>query len=123
MAVTFKQGEDKKISVNVIENGVPTDLSVCTNVKSLLHVNNVLQKRYALIPETDHGKAEVDGTTTNQVNTFVERDDSKNFPVGAVSIVLLCSFPNVDFIDGIEVREYKFSVGRTAPGEGINEII
>lgn len=122
-ATTFKQGEDKKISVNVIENGVPKDLSVCTNVKALLHVNNALQKRYAQIPETDHGTCAVDGAITNQVNIFVERDESKNFPVGAVSIILLCSFPNVEFPDGIEVREYSFQVGRVAPGLGLNEII
>jgi hypothetical protein len=123
MAVSFKQGEDKKIEVTVIENGLPTDLSVCTNIKALLHVNNVLQKRYAIIPETDHGKCEVDLGNTNQCNVYVERDDSKNFPVGAVSICLLCSFPNVDFIDGIEVREFIFNVGRVSPGCGINETI
>ena len=123
MAVTFNQGEDKKISVNVIEGGVATDLSVCTNVKALVKVNNVLQKRYAQIPETDHGQALVDGLTTNQVNIFVERDDSKNFPVGAVSVCLLCAFPNPEFVDGIEVREFTFQVGRVAPGCGINEII
>lgn len=123
MAVLFQQGEDVKISVNVIEGGAPVDLSVCTNVKALVQVNNVLQKRYAQIPETDHGKAEVDGTTNNQVNIYVERDDSKNFPVGAVSVVLLCAFPNPEFTDGIEVLEYKFNVGRCSLGEGVNEII
>lgn len=123
MAVLFQQGEDVKISVNVIEGGSATDLSVCTNVKALVMVNNVLQKRYAQIPETDHGKAEVDAGTNNQVNIYVERDDSKNFPVGAVSVVLLCAFPNVEFTDGIEVREFKFNVGRCSLGEGINEII
>lgn len=123
MAVLFQQGEDKKISVNVIEDGSAVDLSVCTNVKALLQVNNVQQKRYSQIPETDHGKAEVDAGVNNQVNVYVERDDSKNFPVGAVSIVLLCAFPNPEFVDGIEVLEWKFNVGRVSLGEGINEII
>ena len=123
MATTFKQGEDKKLSVLVIEGGVATDLSVCTNIKALLHVNNLVQSKYALIPETDHGMLAVDGVNINQVNIFVERDDSRNYPVGAVSICLLCSFPNVEFSDGIEVREFTFQVGRVAPGCGLNEII
>jgi len=83
----------------------------------------VLQKRYAQIPETDHGNCEVDGSITNQVNTYVERDDSKNFPVGAVSICLLCSFPNVEFGDGIEVREFSFQVGRCSTGCGLDQLI
>lgn len=123
MAVQFKQGEDVKISVNVIEGGTPTDLSVCTNIKAVLSVNNVRQSKYALVPETDYGKLEVDNNEDNQVNVYVERSDSKNFPVGAVTIVLLCSFPNVDFEDGVEVREFKFNVGRVSFGEGIDEII
>ena len=123
MATTFKQGEDKKLSVQVIEGGVATDLTVCTNIKALLHVNNVIQSKYALIPETDHGLLAVDALINNQANVFVERDDSKNYPVGAVTICLLCSFPNVEFSDGIEVREFKFQIGRVAAGCGIDEII
>jgi hypothetical protein len=123
MATTFKQGEDKKLSVQVIEGGVATDLTVCTNIKALLHVNNVIQSKYSLIPETDHGLLSVDALITNQANVFVERDDSKNYPVGAVTICLLCSFPNVEFSDGIEVREFKFQIGRVAAGCGIDEII
>ena len=120
MATTFKQGEDKKISVQVIENGLPTNLTVCTNIKAQLFVNNILQTKYALIPETDHGTLAVDATNNNQCNIYVERDDSKNFPVGACSICLLCAFPNAEFTDGIEVREFTFQVGRVAPGCSVN---
>lgn len=122
-AVTFKQGEDIKISVAVIENALPVVLTGCINIKAMLKVNNVLQKRYALIPETDFGELNVDTVNTNQANILVERTESVNFPVGAVTVILLCAFPDVAFPDGERVMEYKFAVGRVTPGEGINEII
>jgi hypothetical protein len=120
MATTFKQGEDKKITVQVIENGLPTNLNPCTNIKAQLYVNNILQAKYSLIPETDHGLLIVDTTNSNQANIYVERNESKNFPVGACSVCLLCAFPNTEFSDGIEVREFTFQVGRVAPGCSIN---
>lgn len=122
-ATTFQQGEDQKISVQVIEAGAAVDISVCTNVKAILKVNNIEQKKYALVTETDHGTLSVDSTNTNQVNIFVERDESKNFPVGAITIILLCAFPDADFSDGVRVQEYKFSIGRVTIGEGLNEMI
>lgn len=122
-AVTFKQGEDKKISVNVIELGVPMDVSGCTNIKAILKVNNVEQKKYALVPETDHGTLLVPTLPTNQIDIYVERDESRNFPVGAVTIIVLAAFPDVAFTSGERVEEYKFAVGRVAPGEGVNEVI
>jgi hypothetical protein len=122
-SVTFKQGEDKKISVNVIKEGVPVDVSVCTNIKAILKVNNVEQKKYALVAETDHGSLEVPTLPTNQIDISVERDESKNFPVGAITIIVLAAFPDVTFTSGERVEEYKFAVGRVAPGEGINENI
>jgi len=122
-AVTFQQGEDQKISVQVIEAGAAVDISACTNIKAILKVNNIEQKKYAMIPETDHGTLLVDGAITNQANIFVERDESKNFPVGAITLILLCAFPDADFSDGVKVQEYKFSVGRVTIGEGLNEVI
>jgi hypothetical protein len=122
-ATTFQQGEDQKLSVQVIENGAAVDVSGCTNIKAILKVNNVEQKKYALVQETDHGTLAVDATNSNQVNIFVERDESKNFPVGAITIILLAAFPDTDFSDGVRVQEYKFSIGRVAPGEGTNEQI
>lgn len=122
-AVSFKQGEDQKIELMVIEGGAAVDISTCTNIKAIVKLNNIEQKRYALISETDHGTLEVDATVTNQANIYVERDESKNFPVGAITVILLCAFTDVDFSDGIRVREYKFSIGRVSQGEGIDEVI
>lgn len=122
-STTFKQGEDKKISVNVIKEGVPVDVSVCTNIKAILKINNVEQKKYALVPETDHGSLEVPVTPTNQIDISVERDESKNFPVGAITIIVLAAFPDVTFTSGERVEEYKFAVGRVSIGEGVDENI
>ena len=123
IAVTFKQGEDKEIKVAVVENGLAVPLTGCINIKGILKVNNVIQKKYALVPETDFGSLVVDGVNTNQANIFVERAESVNFPVGAITIILLAAFPDVSFPDGERVEEFKFAVGRVTPGEGINEII
>ncbi|HNQ21085.1 MAG TPA: hypothetical protein PKI46_08500, partial [Bacteroidales bacterium] len=115
---TFKQGEDKKISVSVIKNGAPVDLTTCPNIKAILKVNNTEQKKYSVVGETGYGDLQVDSVNPNQVNIMVERDDSKNFPVGAISIILLPAFTDSDFADGIRVEEYKFNIGRVIPGEG-----
>ena len=117
MATTFKQGEDKKISVAVIEGGTAIDLTTCTNIKAVVKVSNTEMKKYSLQEETDNGKLDVDQTETNKVNIFIEREESKNFPTGNITIILLCAFPNTDFVDGIEVREFKFSIGRVVLGE------
>lgn len=123
MAVLFQQGESVKISVNVVDAGVAKDLTNCVSIKAILNVNNIQQKRYSLVPETDHGTLEVDADIENQVNIYVQRGESRMFPVGAITIILLCAFPDPNFEDGIEVQEYKFNVGRVSLGEGINEII
>lgn len=123
MEVTFKQGEDIIIPVSVIKGGVALNLTSCPNIKAILKVNNVEQKKYALVPEVGFGKLEVDGVETNKVKITVERDDSKSFPVGNISIILLTSFTDANYADSKRVEEYKFQPGRVLQGEGTSETI
>ena len=118
---SFKQGEDKKVSIGIVKNGVAVDLTTAINIKAILKVNSAEQKKYALTAETGFGTLEVDGTITNQVNIFVQREETKGFPVGNITVILLISFVDTDFTDGERVEELKFNVGRVSLGEGIDE--
>lgn len=118
---SFKQGEDKKVSLNVVKNGVAVDLTTAINIKAILKVNSVEQKKYALTAETGFGTLEVDGVVTNQVNIFIQREETKNFPIGNITVIMLISFVDTDFPDGERVEEIKFNVGRVSQGEGIDE--
>ena len=120
---SFKQGEDKKISVSIVKNGSSVALNDCTNIKAILKVNNVEQKKYSVTHESGYGTLKVDTTNTNQLHIFVEREDSKTFPVGVVTLIVLPAFTDTEFDDGLRVEEFKFNVGRIMPGEGITEIL
>ena len=126
---TFKQGEDTVLTVSVIKSGSPVDLSSCPNVKAILKVQGTECKKYAIIPETDFGDLKIGSFGTygwlsnNQASLIIERDHSINFPVGAVSVILLASFTDPNFADNIRVEEYKFNIGRVITGEGTAEII
>ena len=123
MSTTFKQGEDKKITITVISKGTDVDVSTCTNIKAIIRMDNEPQKKYSLLEESDHGILLVDEDTVNKVHIFIEREHSKNFPIGQMNLVLLCSFPNSDFADGTEVREFAFNSGRVIKGNGADEFI
>lgn len=120
---SFKQGEDKKITVSVMKNGSPIELDQCPNVKAILKVNNVEQKKYSVTKESGFGTLKVDSSTKNLLHIFVEREDSKNFPVGMVTVIVLPAFTDAEFDDGIRVEEHKFNVGRVNPGEGYAEVL
>lgn len=119
----FKQGEDIVIPVSVIKSGSPVDLSACANVKAILKVNNIEQKKYALVPETNYGTLTIDSVDTNKAKLVIERSESKDFPVGVISIILLAAFTDATFADSLRVEEYKFNVGRVLAGEAASEII
>lgn len=119
----IKQGEDKKFSVHVIKNGLPISLSNCVNIKAIFKVNNVIQKKFSLVSETDYNQLVVDSNITNKVDFSIEREDSKNFPEGSISLILLPAFTDADFVDNVRVEEYKFILGKVIKGEGIEEIL
>lgn len=122
-SVAFKQGEDKIISVQVVKAGLPVALNACPNIKAILKIGDSELKKYALISEVNYGTLNVSVTPTNEANIIVEREHSKLFPIGQLSLVLLCSFNDPAFDDGIRVEEYKFNVGQVLKGEATQEII
>lgn len=121
--VNFKQGEDKVISVEVIKNNVAVDITTCVNIKAILKNGSTELSKYALVAETGYGTLEVPGTPNNQVDVIVEREQSKNFPTGKLTMILLCAFNDNTFEDNERVEEYKFTVGSILPGEGAQEQI
>lgn len=121
--IQFKQGEDIVIPVSVIKSGSPVDLSDCENVKAILKVNGIEQKKYSVVAESNYGVIVIDSVNTNKAKIIVEREESKSFPVGAISIILLAAFTDVTFADSVRVEEYKFNIGRVITGEAAAEII
>lgn len=123
MSVQFKQGEDISIPVLVLKDGAAVNLTACENVKAILKVNQIEQKKYAKTPEIDYGELTIEALVTNQANILVERDHSKDFPTGVVTIIVLASFTDATFESGYRTEEYKFTVGRVVAGEGATEIM
>jgi SH3-like domain-containing protein len=121
--VLFKQGEDVVITVAVIKEGEPVDLSQCDNVKAILKINGTEQHKYSTVEESNYGVIVIDEHDTNQAHINVQRAESKDFLIGAVNIILLVAFVDVTFESGFRVEEYKFNVGRCVLGEGKDELI
>lgn len=117
---SFKQGEDKKILLVVSKDGTHLDISAATKIMAKMLINDVFAKNYSLTPEADYGTLEVDGTNNFQVNLFVERSDSKIFPVGVISIALDIEFIDTTFPAGTRTEEYSFRVGRVLVGQGMD---
>ncbi len=103
----FAQGDDKKIELLIIKNGVAVDIQDNVSVKAELFVNNQSQKVYASAPSTNEGTLNVPASPTNKVEVFVERDDSVNFPVGSGFFNVLVAFDDVAFPDGNRVESFK----------------
>ena len=115
---TFKQGEDAKIVLEMLDGGTNLDMSVCTNIKATLKVAGIEQMKFALVPETDYGQLEVEAApNTNKIDLFVTRDKSMNFPTGVIQVVVLAEFPDIEFPDGGKTREFSLNVGRVLKGE------
>ncbi len=115
---SFKQGEDKKVIVEIIKNGANVDVSAAPKIQAKLYVGTTEQKRYSLTPEADYGTLEVDGTDNWKVNIFLERADTKLWPVGIISIAVVVEFTDVTFPEGTRSEEYQFKVGRVLEGKG-----
>lgn len=118
--VNFKQGEDVKITVSVTETPA-INFSLATSIKAILKVNNIEQKRYSLNTITNYGDLAVNPTNNNEIDIFVERAESQNFPTGSVTIDLVAALPNITFPDGNQIREWNFNVGRCTVGAAKDE--
>lgn len=122
----FKQGEDKKLVLKVVQNPV-VNFSTATDIRVILGVGKVMEaKKYALDPASagsEYGTLEVDGVATDTINVFIEREHSITFPVGTISATILAKYPNVEFPDGHEVKSYQLSSSRVLEGKGLNEAL
>jgi len=122
--INFKQGEDKILSVEAPVESPVVDFTTATAIKAIFKIGGVEQKKYSLSPDATYGTLEVDGTNAAKINFFVERIDSANFAKGLISVNLVASFPNLDFPDGDQVREFAFSnIGRVLEGGAKDEVI
>lgn len=105
--IKFAQGDDKKLELLIVKNGLPVDIQDNISVKAELFVNDVSQKIYSSAPSTNEGTLEVPVTPVNKINIFIERADSVNFPVGSGYVNILVAFDDATFPDGNRVESFK----------------
>lgn len=122
--IQFKQGEDKKIPLTILENGVAKDVYDSLNIKVLLKIGDLVVAKYSNVVESGYGVCEAPDTSPyNIINVLVERSESKGFPTGKLYAIVLVAYTNGDFGDSTEVREFSIQIGSVLKGEGIEEII
>lgn len=118
MDYSFKQGEDKKISLEVLNTaGAQVDMSVALKIKANFRVGGTVQKIFSITPASNEGTMEVDGVNNYQLNLFVERIDSINFPTGVITIDVIATFTDAEFPDNDRAEEFNFSVGSVKEGK------
>lgn len=122
MTSVFKQGDDSKIIIPIVETPA-IDFNTAEDIKVILFIDTVEQKKYSLGQQTGYGVVEIDSVNANQLNVFVERDHSVNFAVGAVRAYILAKFQNAEFPDGNQVKSWELIVGRVMAGMALDEAL
>lgn len=104
--IVFKQGEDKKVTVEVTDT--PTvDFSTATKiVAAILQGENEI-KRYDNLGTTGYGILEVN-VVTNKLDLLVERADSVEFPTGMLRVYVSAELPDVAFPDTGKTSSWNF---------------
>jgi hypothetical protein len=123
---SFKQGESKKITFALINNGVAVDLTNFLNVKVDLYVNDTVRvKQFSVTANSGDGKCEVDltGLVKNLVDIYIERSDSVIFPTGPMKAVVLVDMPNADFPSGSEIKTYILRPGVVIAGVSLDTVL
>ena len=118
----LKQGDSLKVEQAILETPA-IDFTTATSLVCILFVGETEQKRYSLATKTNYGVLEVDNISTNQINLFIEREESALFTVGVLSGYLIAEFPNLDFPSSVENKSYTFNIGRVMAGKGLDEIL
>ena len=117
---SIRQGEDMKVLLPVVSNGTNVNISACPKIMAALLIGDQVVKNYSLTPEADYGTLEVDGTNNWQVNLFILRAESKSFPIGVMSVVLLCEFTDETFPSGTRTEQFFYRIGRCLESKGID---
>ena len=123
MALTkFRQGDDVKVRVQIIENPV-IDFSTATDIRVVLITNTdkKIQWRYSLDAQPDHGTLEVDGTNKDTINVFVEREQSINFAIGILRAEVMANFTDSDFPDGSRTKTWNQMTAKVSEGQALDE--
>lgn len=121
--LSFKQGEDKKIPVIVIDDPA-IDFTTADEVRIVLFVGTAEQDRFSIATIADHGKLTIDDTDKNKLYVFSERAKTVAYNAGSLAATVLATFANAAFPDGFETRTWDVSnVGRVLAGRALNEEI
>lgn len=118
--IKLKQGDDKKVTLQIVKNGNPVSLANTVSVKAVLYVGSMQQKIYSDAPSNNEGVLEVAVTPTNELSFFVERADSVNFPIGSGFIEVLVAFDDTQFPDGNRVETFTIQGVYVQKGNATN---
>ncbi|MCS7029482.1 MAG: hypothetical protein NZ519_12025 [Bacteroidia bacterium] len=119
MAETIiRQGEDVLLKVDIMDGTTPVVLNPTNinNIVAVLYVANTEVAKYSLNSMPGHGTLDYHPTQNNSINIVVEREQSKNFNIGVLKVVVLIQFIDPEFPDG-KHREFVVSIGRVIKGE------
>lgn len=121
MAALIKQGEDKIVDVLITKNGVSVDVTGADNIRTIVFVNGIEQKRYSLIPTAGYGNLTLGLVPTNLIKLEFTRDDTKTWPAGGCNLCTTVQFLDPSFDSGFRREEYTQTIGVIQEGCGLDE--
>lgn len=118
--IKLAQGEDRIISVPILDDDSnPVDLSAATDIVAIVQVGNNEQAKYALTSKVGYGTLVVNTTQNHVVDVQIKRDQSKNFGIGQLKLVIVANVP--DTVLGVKAIERTSIVGSVVAGYGKSE--
>jgi hypothetical protein len=116
--IVLRQGEDLLLKVNIMDGTTPVALvpEDVANIIAVAYVGTTEVAKYSLNELAGHGSLDYHPTQNNAINIAVEREQSKNFPIGVLKVVTLIQFVDENFPDG-KHREFTSAIGRVIKGE------
>lgn len=123
MNYKLRQGEDQVIEIVVIDDdNNKVDLTQASKIRVGLYIKNLLVFQYEPAwTGSTYGEVEVDQLIPYQLNLLLTRSQSRTFPIGDITAVVLLEFP--DALLTTKTVEYTYLVGTMEKGFLKNEIL
>lgn len=122
----LKQGDDANLNIPVHDHfNYPVDLSQANDVRIEVLVNNKVMQNYSLSDQTaqGYGVIQVDTTYNNVLQVKLQREQTKSWPVGALTAVVLIQYNDVSIPSGFRHDEETYIVGSISKGHLVKEAL
>ena len=114
--IVLKQGDDKNIYLPALDSeNYPIDISACTEMRASLRINNQEVYKYSLTPQLGYGSIIVDGTYNNMAILQIQREQSKDFNIGKITVAIDYQFTGTN-PSGFRHYEEVYDVGEVKSG-------